>query len=165
SNSVENIKLNRTMNKVEGAITRMNSMTARCTRSLREGLNVVSAEKAVCCWRCGRKIAGDPIQDVPGRNASAGWAGGDERQPMRQSSPISVPGGSIALLPMKERLPMWFLPMIMNPSRTRGAPSDTLSAMKLSSPIDNRSGEINDAVDISAPRPTLAPNSRYQGVR
>ena len=57
----------------------------------------------------------------------------------------------MALLPMNERLPMWFRPSVMVPLRTLGAPSETLSAMKLSSPMDRRSGEIKEAVEISAP--------------
>src|ERR1051325_5991489 len=155
----------RMMKHVEGVITRINSIVARCARSLAEGLKVVSTEKAALFCRCGRKMEGEPIQVVSSRKASAGLAGGAERQPMSTLSPMIVPGGSIALLPMNERLPTWFGPIVMNPSRTRGAPRDTLSAMKLSSPMDNRSGEINEAVETSAPLPSLAPNSLYQGVR
>ena len=66
---------------------------------------------------------------------------------------------------MNERRPIWFLPIIICPLRTRGAPNETLSAMKLSSPMDSRSGEMNEAVEISAPLPSLAPSSLYHGVR
>ena len=139
------------MKQVEGVMTRTNSMVARRTRSFAVGLKVVSSGNAALFCRCGRKMGGEPIQVVSSRNASAGLGGGAERQPMRTLSPMTVSGGSMALLPMKERLPMWFRPRVMAPLRTRGAPSETLSAMKLSSPMDRRSGEMNEAVETSAP--------------
>ena len=94
------------MKQVEGVITRTNSIVARWTRSFAVGLNVVSAGNAALRCRCGRKMGGDPIQVVSSRSASAGLGGGDERQPMSTLSPMTVPGGSMALLPMNERLPM-----------------------------------------------------------
>ena len=151
SSSAENSRLSRMMKQVEGVMTRTNSMVARRTRSFALGLKVVSSGNAALFCRCGRKMGGEPIQVLSSRNASAGLGGGVERQPMRTLSPITVSGGSRALLPMKERLPMWFQPRVMAPLRTRGAPSETLSAMKLSSPMDRRSGEMNEAVETSAP--------------
>src|ERR1044071_2742086 len=110
-------------------------------------------------------MAGDPSQVLSYRSASAGSRGGRERHPIRTLSPRMVCGGKSALLPMKVRLPMEFGPRIIKPSCTRGAPKDTLSAMKLSPPMDNRSGEIKEAVEISAPEPSLAPSSLYHGAR
>src|SRR5437016_8273639 len=78
SSSDENRRLSKMMKPVEGAITRKNSITARCTRRLIEGLKVVSSAKPALFWRCGRKNAGDPIQAESSRNASAGLAGGPE---------------------------------------------------------------------------------------
>ncbi len=77
----------------------------------------LSSEKAALFWRCGRKIAGEPIQVVSSRSASAGLAGGAERQPMRTLSPMTVSGGSMALLPINERLPMRLCPMVTEPLR------------------------------------------------
>ena len=47
----------------------------------------------------------------------------------------------------------------------RGAPMETLSAMKLPSSTERRSGETKEAVETSAPSPTLAPSILYQGAR
>src|SRR3954452_12559639 len=110
-------------------------------------------------------MAGEPSQGVSSRRASAGLVGGTERHPIRTLSPTNVFGGSTALLPMKERLPTWFLPTVRRPSRTRGAPKETLSAIKLSSPTESRSGEMKEAVEISAPLPSLAPSKVYHGFR
>src|ERR1035437_6088638 len=102
----ENNRLIRMMKQVEGVMTRTNSMVARWARSFAVGLNVVSSGKAVLFWRWGRKMGGEPIQVVSSRSASAGLGGGAERQPIKTLSPMTVPGGSMALLPMNERLPM-----------------------------------------------------------
>src|SRR5437867_5843649 len=100
--TTEKSKLFKMINPVDGRMTRMNSMAALWSRSFWEGLKVCSALKAVLCWRCGRKKAGDPSQEVFSLAASPALAGGTDKQPIRQLSPMAAPGGSKALLPIKE---------------------------------------------------------------
>src|SRR5205807_2904897 len=124
-----------------------------------------SAAKALLSWRCGKKKEGEPSQALPSLAASSLLAGVTDKQPIRQLSPITLPGGSKALLPIKERFPISVPAIVKTPFSTRAAPRETLSAMKLSSLMESKSGEMKEAVEISARRPTLAPRRRYQGAR
>src|SRR6266853_304372 len=103
------------MKQDDGLIILTNSIAARKTRNRAGGLNVTSAPKPALLRRCFKKIAGDPSQAVSSRNASQRSLGGAERQPIKTLSPITVPGGSMALFPMKERRPIRLWAIGMNP--------------------------------------------------
>jgi len=57
-------------------------------------------------------------------------------------SPITAPEGITARLPTKARLPTRVGSMVIVPRSKRGTPSDTQSAMKLSSPMSSKSGDV-----------------------
>src|SRR5260370_15721893 len=99
---VETRRRMKMMKHVDGRITRTNSMIARWTRKIAGGLKVAASLKPVLIWRCGRNTAGEPSQVESSRNASARFAGGADRQPINTLSPMTLSGGNIALLPMKE---------------------------------------------------------------
>src|ERR1043166_835859 len=154
-----------TTKPVDGRMTRMKSRMVLCTRNLNDGLKVVSSEKPALSWRWGNGNEGDPSHELSDGTGGCPASGERDRHPIRQLSAMTEPGGSRALLPMKERFPIVFRAIITFPSRTRAAPSETLSAMTLSSPMASKSGEINEAVETSALAPNLAPSNRYQGAR
>jgi hypothetical protein len=51
---------------VEGSVMRKNSMKRRQATRLGRGVNVRPSSKVWLSWRCGRKMAGEPSQEVPG---------------------------------------------------------------------------------------------------
>ena len=52
--------------------------------------------------------------------------------------------------------------IVIQPRSISSSPNMTPSAMKLSRPSVSMSGTMPMAVEISVPRPTFAPSSRYQ---
>ena len=123
---------------------------------------VVSENWWLVVMRCGRKMAGEPSQLVPGVVSADG---GCESTPMRQLSPTVSPGLSTALLPMKVRPPTVTGASVNCPASKRGAPRLVESAKKEPSPAVKRSWVRLCDVETSARRPIFAPSRRNQGMR
>ena len=83
--------------------------------------------------------------------------------PMRTLFPRAVSAGSTALFPMKTRRPIFTVPRVNQPERTRWAPSIPLEAIMHSPPMSKRSGYTRSMVAISQRGPIRAPRARSQG--